>query len=198
MLLGLDFDNTLIKYDELFFKVAREKNLIEENFIKDKIKIRDFLRSEGKEDDWTIMQGEVYGPRINEALPFCNMFEVLTSLKNKGVEMCLVSHKTKTPYLGEPHDMHAAALGWLKAKGFFDAEGLGWKSENIYFELTKEKKIQRIQDLRCDYFIDDLPEILEMLPNNINKILFSPQGTNTKSRGWVEVDSWLKISAILA
>ena len=197
MLLGLDFDNTLIKYDELFFKVAREKNHIEEGFIKDKIKIRDFLRSEGKEDDWTIMQGEVYGPRINEALPFSDMFEVLTNIKNKGIQMCLVSHKTKTPYMGEPHDMHAAALGWLVAKGFFDEDGLGWKLENIFFELTKEKKIQRIQDLKCDYFIDDLPEILEMLPNSINKILFSPQGAQTKSKDWIEVDSWSKIPSIL-
>jgi hypothetical protein len=197
MLLGLDFDNTLIKYDELFFKVAREKNLIEENFIKDKIFIRDFLRSEGKEDDWTIMQGEVYGPRINEALPFSHMFEVLTGLKEKGIEMCLVSHKTKTPYLGEPHDMHSYALGWLMAQGFFDENGLGWKPENVFFELTKEKKIQRIQDLNCNFYIDDLPEILEMLPDSIHKILFSPQGNNVKINDWAVADSWLKIPAIL-
>ena len=29
-LLGLDFDNTLVRYDKLFYKVALEKGLIEE------------------------------------------------------------------------------------------------------------------------------------------------------------------------
>jgi len=193
MLLGLDFDNTLIKYDELFYKVAREKGLIKENFIKDKIKIRDFLRSEGKEDEWTIMQGEVYGPRINESLPFDHMFDVLSSLKEKGVNMCLISHKTKTPYSGEPHDMHSAALGWLEEQGFFDEDKLAWKSDNIFFEVTKEKKIRRIKELKCDYYLDDLPEILDMLPTYINKILFSPQGRRDINKDWQEVSSWLQI-----
>ena len=37
--LGIDFDNTIVIYDELFYKVALERNLIPINFSKNKLKI---------------------------------------------------------------------------------------------------------------------------------------------------------------
>ena len=36
MVLGLDFDNTIIKYDELFYKIAFEKDLIPADLPKEK------------------------------------------------------------------------------------------------------------------------------------------------------------------
>ena len=49
-LLGLDFDNTLVKYDRLFYALAIERKLIDKNMPENKIAIRDFLRREGKEE----------------------------------------------------------------------------------------------------------------------------------------------------
>ena len=63
-LLGLDFDNTLVRYDKLFHQLAVEKKLIKETFPCDKIAIRNFLRNEGKDENFTLLQGEVYGLRI--------------------------------------------------------------------------------------------------------------------------------------
>ena len=34
--------------------------------------------------------------------------------------------------------------------------------DHVFFELTKEEKIARVANIGCDYFIDDLPEILLM------------------------------------
>jgi hypothetical protein len=50
MIIGLDFDNTIVSYDSLFHKVSLEQNLINEIFEANKIKIRDYLRAVNKED----------------------------------------------------------------------------------------------------------------------------------------------------
>ena len=65
--LGLDFDNTLIDYDEVFYEIACEKNLIPKNIGKTKVKVRKFLKDNGEEELFTLLQGEVYGSKINLA-----------------------------------------------------------------------------------------------------------------------------------
>ena len=55
-LIGLDFDNTLISYDQLFFACALECGLIPESLSADKIAVRDHLRESGREDMWTRLQ----------------------------------------------------------------------------------------------------------------------------------------------
>ena len=65
MVLGLDFDNTIIKYDELFHKIAYEKELIPADLPKEKNAVRNYLRQNNIEDEWTMIQGEVYGERFD-------------------------------------------------------------------------------------------------------------------------------------
>ncbi|MEI6468173.1 MAG: haloacid dehalogenase-like hydrolase, partial [Betaproteobacteria bacterium] len=102
--LGLDFDNTLISYDALFKKVALEQGLIPEAIAANKNAVRDYLRSVNREDDWTRLQGEVYGNRILDATPYQGMKKALEYFSKKEVPLAIVSHKTKTPFLGEPWD----------------------------------------------------------------------------------------------
>ena len=79
MRLGLDFDNTLITYDEIFYKVAYERNLIPKNFIHQKKAIRDYLRKNNIENQFTLLQAEVYGKRIIEAKPSISQWSSLIS-----------------------------------------------------------------------------------------------------------------------
>ena len=102
-LLGLDFDNTLVRYDQLFHRLALEKRLIKESLPADKTAIRDYLRSQDQDEHFTLLQGEVYGPRILEAQPAVGMLKALGELHQRGVPMVLVSHKTKTPYKLRKH-----------------------------------------------------------------------------------------------
>ena len=67
MKLGIDFDNTLVLYDNLFYELAMKKNLIREETSRNKRVIRDYLRSRGKDEEFTILQSEVYGLKIKEA-----------------------------------------------------------------------------------------------------------------------------------
>jgi hypothetical protein len=197
MYLGFDFDNTLISYDLLFRRVALDKALVPESTPSRKNAVRDHLREIGIEDEWTRLQGEVYGSRILEAEPYPEMQATLLALKAHKIPMCIVSHKTRTPYLGEPWDLHAAARGWLRQQGFFDVQGLGWSEGQVFFELTKEAKVERILALGCTHYLDDLPEILEMLPNNIEKILFDPGEAHCEAVSWKRLTNWCDLPALL-
>lgn len=197
MRLGLDFDNTLISYDQLFHRIALDKSLIPAEIPKQKNAVRDSMRERGIEEEWTRLQGEVYGSRILEAQPYPGMLAMLKQLADKHVPMCIVSHKTRTPYLGEPWDLHAAARGWLQKQGFLDAEGLAWLEDQIFFELTKEAKVARILALGCTHYVDDLPEILAMLPAHVEKILFAPSQDVQGRPDWKRMSSWQELPSIL-
>jgi len=198
MRVGLDFDNTLIRYDELFHNLALEQGLIPDSVPPQKNKIRDHLRRKGIENKWTKLQGEVYGNRILEAAAWEGMLESLAALQERGVELCIVSHKTRTPYLGPAYDLHAAARNWLTKQEFFSAQGLHWRDEQVYFELTKADKIQRIQQLGCTHFVDDLPEILEMLPPSVKGIFFRPKvATETEEQSWPILREWSELPDLL-
>lgn len=64
MRLGIDFDNTIVCYDELFHRVALEQGLIPADLPVNKSEVRNHLRRVGKEPLWTEMQGSVYGARM--------------------------------------------------------------------------------------------------------------------------------------
>ena len=194
---GLDFDNTLIRYDGLFHALAVEQKLISPELKADKTVIRDHLRAKGRDEDFTLLQGEVYGSRIRGAEAAPGMLSALISLQALGVELVIVSHKTATPFKGPAYDLHAAARDWLNLQGFFSPEGLGWSQEQVFFEPTKERKAQRIIDLGCTHYVDDLPEILAMLPETIKRILYSPSGESTWEGGPV-MQAWAELEALLA
>lgn len=197
MRLGLDFDNTLINYDQLFHRVALDKGLIPEEILQQKNAVRDSMRERGIEDEWTRLQGEVYGGRILEAAPYPGMLHTLKLLADKQVRMYIVSHKTRTPYIGRPWDLHASARSWLQKHGFLDANGMDWSDCQIFFELTKQEKIARIIDLECTHYVDDLPEILAMLPSRVEKIFFTPSQNVQVHSDWKRMSSWQELPSIL-
>ncbi|PLZ01920.1 hypothetical protein CY652_12845 [Burkholderia sp. WAC0059] len=197
MLLGLDFDNTLISYDRLFHKVAFERAWIPETVAPEKNAVRDYLRAAGREDDWTLLQGIVYGSRILEAEPYDGVLTTLDRLTREGVAMRIVSHKTKTPYRGEPCDLHGAARQWLDRQGFHDRRRLGWAEDAVFFELTKQDKVARIVELGCTHYVDDLPEILEMLPDHIGKIHFAPNAAAPARPEWPTLRAWAALPALI-
>ena len=180
MRIGLDFDNTIVSYDQLFHKVALEKSLISSEVPINKVAVRDHLRQAGQEDIWTEMQGYVYGARMDEATAYPGLIEALQSLKNAGHELFIVSHKTQYPYAGKRYDLHAASRSWIAAY-LQISDSILILDSNIFFNPSKDEKIKKISQLRCDIFLDDLPEILlaNTFPQNTKKCLFDPEGHHT-------------------
>jgi len=77
MLVGLDFDNTIVRYDQLFHRLAVERGLIPPGVSATKQSVRDYLRAADREVDWTELQGIAYGPRINGIAEGASLDEVV-------------------------------------------------------------------------------------------------------------------------
>ena len=195
-IIGLDFDNTLTNYDSLFYQTAIDLNLIPQNIKSEKLAIRNYLKSKNKEDEFTLLQGKVYGERIAEAEQSKGMYKALMELKQKGNIIKIVSHKTKYPIKGERYDLHKGALEWLSKNKFFNNNGLNIKRNDIFFESTKELKIERILKERCDVFIDDLPEILNLIDKSIERILYSPKNHHI-NYDFKKMNKWSDLSSLL-
>jgi hypothetical protein len=199
MTIGLDFDNTIVSYDRLFHRVAKELGVITPSVAANKNAVRDFLRQTGQEPIWTEMQGIVYGSRMHEAEAYPAATEVIRSWVRAGHRVCIISHKTRHPFVGEKHDLHLAARRWLEQNGFFDLHQIGLASEDLFFELTKEAKLQRVGDWACDLFVDDLPEILvsPLFPVATERILFDPQSAYQDDPHWTRLASWQDIGSFV-
>lgn len=195
MRIGVDFDNTIVCYDDVFHRAARAQNLIPADVPPTKTGVRDYLRAAGREDDWTALQGYIYGARMDLASPYPGVADFFRRARESGVDLCVVSHKTRHPYKGPRYDLHDAALGWLAAQGFF-AEGIGLDRRCVFLELTKDAKLARIAALGCDYFIDDLPELLcePAFPAATRRVLFDPNGDAPEHPSYRRARSWRDIA----
>jgi len=196
MLIGLDFDNTIVRYDRLFHRLAVERGLIPASLPATKQSVRDFLRATGREDDWTELQGIAYGPRIVDAEPWPGVLEFLGRCWDAGVQVAVVSHKTKHPYRGEKHDLHRAAHRFLETHGLYD---LGLSRDRVFLELTLAEKLARIGSLRCSTFVDDLPEVLSerAFPVGVQKVLFDPANAHAAHSDGSRVTSWIQCGDVL-
>lgn len=199
MLVGIDFDNTIVCYDALFYRLASERGLVPAHLPATKSHVRDHLRQNGREPDWTELQGIAYGPRIVDADPFPGIKEFLMHCRDKNVSCVIISHKTRFPYLGEPHDLHDAAHRWLGAHGFYEMGQTGLSPRSVHLALTKEDKLRRIGDLNCDVFIDDLPEFLgeNSFPSKPKRVLFDPSAAYRDERRFARAESWAQIADII-
>lgn len=188
MKIGLDFDNTIVRYDNVFHAVALEWGMIESAVPKCKLAVRDFIRKMGNEDRWTEMQGYVYGMCMQSAEMYEGLLQFIQGAKEH--EIFIISHKTKYPFLGPRYDLHAAARQWIQ-------ENVQLEMQNVFFEETKEKKLERIDLLKCDVFVDDLPEIIfsPNFPKNTRPILFDPNKMHGPSES--TFSSWGSIQTAL-
>jgi hypothetical protein len=200
MRIGIDFDNTIACYDGVFHQAALERGLIPPDLARDKNSVRDHLNGSGRKDDFTELQGYVYGARMELVAPYPGFAEFIGAARKAGHDLFVISHKTQHPILGPKHDMHAAARSFLTGRGLTGAQPHQIDPENVFFELTKGEKVARAHDLACDVFIDDLPEILSLggFPPRMRKILFDPENRFAREAGTFDRHiSWAAISADL-
>jgi hypothetical protein len=201
--IGIDFDNTIACYDGVFHVAALERGLIPPDLGRDKNSVRDHLNGTSRKDDFTELQGYVYGARMDLVSPYPGFSEFIFLARQTGHELFIVSHKTRHPILGPQHDMHAAARDFLTDRSLMGTGPGRIMPDNVFFELTKDEKVARARDLRCEVFIDDLPEILAMagFPDGMRKILFDPESQFAGAAGdrtaFDRHPSWASIAADL-
>jgi hypothetical protein len=195
--IGLDFDNTIITYDDVFLTMARERGLIPRDFSGRKQAIRDSIRllPDG-ELAWQQLQGHVYGKGVTRAAMFDGVEAFLRRCKQENVPVVIVSHKTEFGHHDpERVNLRQAALEWMTAQGFFREGGYAIPPENVYFEGTRQEKIARITQLGCSHFIDDLEEVLTDpgFPDEVERILFSEGDASSRVEAYVVCPTWQDI-----
>ncbi len=194
--IGVDFDGTIVCHDNLFYYLALQKNLISIETLPIKREIKTQIRKLPNGDlEWQRLQAIVYGEKIVDAKPIKGVLEFFEECKKRKVETYIVSHKTQCSNLGESNkDFRLAAMAWLTTNKFFnDASALTPKK--VFFESTRNEKIEKISHLKCTHFIDDLEEIFEekTFPLEVKKILYSQNHKTNISVDFV-ADNWHEIN----
>ena len=196
--LGIDFDNTVACYDHVFPYAAIELNLLEGEPASSKTGVKETLLNRIDGDlDWQRLQGQVYGRYMHLAELFPGFFEFLYLSKLRGCSVFIVSHKSEFGHYDEAQiPLREQALHWMSANRFFDRNDLSMSENDGFFESSREEKICRILSLGCTHFIDDLPEIFNdsLFPEEIHKIWFQPNSSETRDVSLQRTSSWREIS----
>jgi len=175
--IGIDFDNTIACYDRSFPFVANLLGLLNQPEADSKSKVKKQLGLQKNGDiNWQHLQGKVYGRYMLEATIFPGFIEFLYLSKLRGHQLYIISHKTKFGHFDkELVPLRDQAFKWLDINDLVGDSVFAIPKKNIYFEETREDKINRINELDCTYFIDDLSEIFAhgLFPANTKKILFN-------------------------
>jgi len=199
MRIGLDFDNTIVCYDNAISHLAKEILNVPKDIARTKTGLRDYLRAVGREREWTAFQGELYGPGMRYAEPFEGSIKTMQELEAKGHELVIISHRSRRPYAGEAHDLHCAARRWvadhLNSVGLFIGERAA-----VNFLETREQKLKHLAETECRAFVDDLPEVLEAkeFPTSTTGILFQPSGINSALAGCQVIKEWDALVSVIA
>ena len=177
MRIGLDFDNTIIRYDDVFREAAMQRGLVPAAFFGTKQQVRDAVRllPDG-EHHWQALQGYVYGKGILGATVFAGLDDFLCRARARGDTVLVVSHKTEYGHFDPDRvSLRGAAMEWMERKGFFAEQGFSLAPGNVYFASSRSEKLSRIGELACDIFIDDLEEVLSDpgFPGGVRRILLS-------------------------
>jgi hypothetical protein len=192
--IGIDFDNTIVGYDEVMYRLARERGLIGSNGERTKRAVRDRIRQlPDGEIEWQKLQALAYGPLMGEARLLDGADEFIRRCRRAGIVVIIVSHKTAFANYDETRtDLRSAAMAWMAAHRFFERDGLGLPRDAVYFESTRAGKIARIAGIGCSHFIDDLEEVFlePSFPGTVAKILYAPEGAAAAASGAMVVSSW--------
>jgi hypothetical protein len=193
--IGIDFDNTIITYDDVFRGAAKQHRLIDRDFSGSKQAVRDAIRllPDG-ELAWQRLQGQVYGKGIGGATMVAGVETFLRRCRAEGCAVVVVSHKTEHGHFDpERVNLRQAALDWMAGQGLLSSDhGIGLA--DVFFESTRAEKLKRIAALSLTHFVDDLEEVLTDpdFPPDVERILFG-DGAQPASPSYISCATWRDI-----
>ena len=203
MRIGIDLDNTIIDYTKAFNNYISLNKIINNSVlnIHNKILDKSILKSniiKKKNGDliWQKIQGQIYGKNINMANIYLGFKRFLFFSKLRNIELFIVSHKTKFGHFDKSKTpLRTSALNFLSKNGLFNYSKYGLKKNNIFFADNRDEKINIINSLNLDFFIDDLPEVLlhKKFNKQTKKILINNHCANKKDI-FMYVTNWGEIN----
>ncbi len=196
--IGVDFDNTIACYDVVFLKVTQDMGYLLDHSCLTKSQVKQSILELSEGDLlWQKIQGQVYGKYMHQATVYPGFIEFLWLSKLRGDEVCIVSHKSEYGHFDESKTkLRKAAKAWIKENLIKATFSQAFSEANqIHFESTREDKVNRINQIGCDVFIDDLQEVFDEddFPEKTEKILFSVDIPPQKPTSPKRFDTWRKI-----
>lgn len=135
--------------------------------------LRKFFKQENQRIEWQKAQSWLYTEGLAYAELSSGAVDLLWRLSKKNIPVCVISHKTmRTPKDFGHLDLHKPARQWIQERLAPSTTG----PVAVYFEVTRQKKLEKIKELQVTHFIDDLIEVLQdpEFPENVKKILYDP------------------------
>ena len=197
MRIGIDFDNTIVCYDDLFYEIALDAGIIPSSIGKSKYSVKEYLITNNFESLWTELQGKVYGDFMYKAIPYEGVLDFLGHPIFCDLDIFIISHRTQFPYLGKKTDLHISAKNWVKENNIFQLSHL--KPSQLFFETSVNDKLNRVRKQRCDIFIDDLSSFLlsKNFPIGVRRILFDPKRKHHQTESIEILHSWFDILKVI-
>lgn len=185
---GFDLDNTIIDY-----RISVEKYCLNAKIPKQETitSLRSYLRQIDPSDSkWQEAQSWIYIDGLKFAKLNKGIEDLCVYLLSKNISVFIVSHKTnKTQDRFGGRDLFSPVVNWIQysnIKNFFNI------NENIYFMPTRDAKIQKIEQLDLNWFVDDLLEVLldKNFPPHTTKYLLSNEEISELSANINVVDNF--------
>jgi hypothetical protein len=195
MRIGIDFDNTLVRYDVVFNSIAVTLGLKPGENPKEAVK-NYLISSQGNTTLWKETQASVYGDLIREATFLPDFVEFYDYLKSRNIEFFIVSYKTRFARLkGAKISLHGAANLWIDQSLSF------LEKSNIFYETAVTKKVKRIASLDLDYYVDDLLTVLyhKDFPKSVRKVLMTDETASVapKKKNLSIINNWTQMIDII-
>jgi hypothetical protein len=175
--IGIDLDNTLIDYSPSVRVFAKEEKIPGVDSISD---LRSMFRHSDNEK-WQHLQSRIYTQGLEHAVPSKASVDFLTMASSFGIQVSIVSHKTlRTPEQFGGIDLRTPVLAWLSK---WEIVPKLIPESQVFFAIDQEEKIRKIHELKLDWFIDDLKEVLlhPKFPNFTIRWLYQPSEQHAPS-----------------
>lgn len=178
--IGIDLDNTLIDYSDAARYLAWEENIADVASLSE-------LRALYRESDnqkWQYFQARLYTDGLEYATPAIDSMAFMAEARELGAQLSIVSHKTlATPAKFGARDLRKPALDWLRRVKIipeFITE------DQVFFCTSQKDKIKKVSDLKLDWFIDDLREVLDNpdFPAHTVRWLYAPGSEGGTGDNW--------------
>ncbi len=196
MQIGIDFDNTIIDYNDLLISMVKERHWLSDINLKSKKQIKDSLhRQPDGITKWKTLQTLLYGELIEKAKIMKGILPFLEKCLRNKISVFIISHKTHYAEMNPEIDLRQAALSWLKSNRFFNPDLTNLHRGSIYFENTQKDKVKRIKKLKCTHFIDDLEEVLSHpeFPADVKRYHLSKDTVNHNNKLFLSFSNWKEI-----
>ena len=193
--IAFDLDNTILNYETSLYQLKLDRVELNEISANTKVDFKLRVIAEFGEDYWTELQGFLYTKYVAYAQVDPQFLELLNYLESNQWQTSIISHKTEFPYLGPKLNMRDCARDRLEVAGIKKL-----LTDGVHFFDTKKEKVEYINLVKPNIYIDDLVEILDLLSNEITRLQFSSANPESNSNydlvsDWRSVYKYLKFEA---